>query len=171
MNEAVSDNVEIQPRDGVKPPFCCLGNDIFDVFLPSMGANCFTILAYFERRVFSDPQLKHSVREVADTTELGVTTVLRSLEILQHLGLIKLKRFRGSKHSECQLLDSREAAERLGAEYHRKTLSFSLPPKIAQRLTLEVKALRHRQQGKRSQAARCKQEDSSGAVSQNLSKN
>ena len=148
MSEAASDSAEIPPRGESKPPFFWLGNEVFDVFLPIMGADCFTIYAYFARSEFSNPKLKHSVRETANATKLGLTTVSRSLEILQHLRLIKLIRFRGSKDSECQVLDAREVAGRLGAHYDRKGLSFSLPREVDQRLNCEVMALRQRQQGK-----------------------
>jgi hypothetical protein len=150
MNETASDLAEIPLRGKVKDPFCCIGNEVFDVFLPIMGTDCFALYAYFARKVFHDPRLKHSVRDLADATELGVTTVSRSLEILEHLRLVKLIRFGGSKDSECQLLDSRVLADRLGAKYHPRTLSFSLPPKVNQRLEAEVSALRERQQGKPS---------------------
>jgi hypothetical protein len=155
MNETVSDSAGIPPRGEVKPkpPFFWLGNEIFDVFLPIMGADCFTIYAYFTRRIFSDPKLKHSIREVAGATKLSPATVFRSLEILEYLRLIKLVRFQGGKGSECQLLEAKEVANCLGAEYHPKTLSFSLPPNVAQRLKVDVKALRKRQQGKSSQTA------------------
>jgi hypothetical protein len=128
-----------------------MGNQDFDVFLPIMGAACFTLYAYFVRKAFLDPKLKHSVRGLADVTGLGITTVMRSLEIMEYMRLVKLTRFGGGKDSECQLLDSREVASRLGVQFHRRTLSFSLPPQVSQRLKAEVKALREKQQGKSSQ--------------------
>jgi len=153
MTEAPSASAEIPPRGKPKSPYCWLGNELVDVFLPIMGADCLAIYAYFARREFSDPKLKHSVREVADATKLGITTVSRSLEILEHLGLIKLTRFGGCKGSECQLLDSREVAARLGAEYHSRTLSFSLAPDVAYRLNTELETLRDKQQRKLSRTA------------------
>jgi len=150
MNLAALDSTQIPVRGEVKAPFCCIGNEVSDCFLPIMGADCHTLYSLFARRSFSDPKLRHNVRELAQATNLGVATVSRSLEVLEHLRLVKLTRFGGSKDSECQLLDSREVALRLGAEYHRVTLSFSLPPNVTQRLKAEVKALRERRQGKLS---------------------
>lgn len=144
---------EIAPRGKPKPPFFCLGNELCDVFLPIIGAECFAVYAYFVRREFTDPKLKHSIREVAAATKLSPATVSRSLEILEHLALLQLTRFRGSKESECKLRDSREVALSLGAEYHKKTLSFALPPDVAQRLTSELKALHEKQQGKAARRA------------------
>ncbi len=150
MNLAAQDAAEIPLRGEVKAPFCCTGNEVFDCFLPIMGAACHTLYSLFERRYFSDPKLKHNVRELAQATQIGIATVSRSLEVLEHLRLVKLARFGGSRDSECQLLDSREAVLRLGGKYHRTTLSFSLPPNVTQRLRAEVNALREGQQGKSS---------------------
>ena len=96
MNEAASDCAEIPLRGEVKAPFCCIGNEVFDVFLPIMGADCFALYSSFARRVFSNPKLRHTVRDLADATGIGVSTVSRSLEILEHLRLVKLIRFGGS---------------------------------------------------------------------------
>lgn len=148
MNLAVPDAAEIPLRGQVKAPFCCIGNEVFDVFLPVMEGDCFTLYAYLVRRVFHDSKLKHSVRELAAATAIGITTVARSLEVLEHLRLVKLIRFGGSKNSECQLIDSWELAMRLGAKYNSKTLSYSLPPDVADRLKAEVKRLREQQQKK-----------------------
>jgi hypothetical protein len=60
-----------------------------------------------------------------------------------------LRRFRGNKKSECDLLDSRAAALRLGAKYNARTTVFSFPLDVAQRLRSEVFALREKQQGKK----------------------
>lgn len=119
-----------------------------DVFLPLMGSDCLAVHAYFKRIEYSNPKLVHSVRIIAKATGIDDSTVCRSLEILEYLGLIKLTRFRGSKESECQLRDSREAANRLGAIYNARSVSFSLPPEVEKRLKAEVASIRERQQGK-----------------------
>jgi hypothetical protein len=150
MNEAAPDAAEIPPRGEIKAPFCCIGNEVFDIFLPIIGADCFMLYTFFVRRVYSDPKLRHTLRGLADATGIGISTVSRSLEILEHLRLVKLTRFGGSKESECELKDSRVVLSRLGAKYQSKTLSFSLPLKVAERLKAEVLALREKQQGKSS---------------------
>lgn len=153
MSLAAPDGVEIPLRGKVKPPFCCIGNEVFDVFLPVIGADCLAVYAYLVRRVFFDPKLKHSVRGLADATGVSTATVARSLEILEHLQLVKLSWFGGSRNSECKLKDSRVVAERLGAKYNLKTLSYLLPPDVADRLKAEVKELREQQQKKSSPIA------------------
>ena len=55
MSEATPNDADIAPRGKVKDPFCLIGNHDFDVFLPIMGADCFTIYAYFVRRVSVTP--------------------------------------------------------------------------------------------------------------------
>jgi hypothetical protein len=152
MNEAASDYAEIPPRGEPTPPFCWVGNEVFDVWLPIMGADCLTLYALFARRVYFDPKLKHTVRELAEATEIGITTVSRCLKILEYLRLVKLTRFGGSKDSECELKDSWFAANRLGVTYDSGTHSYSLPPQVAQRLISEVKAIREKQQGKMPQS-------------------
>ena len=153
MKEGFSDVPKVPLKDKRKTAFCCIGNEIFDVFLPIMGADCFAVYGYFRRIEFTNRKLIHTIRGITESTEIGSTTVSRSLEILEHLGLIKLFRFGGSRDSECQLVDSTGLAFRLGAKYHRQTLSFSLPPTVAERLKAEVAAIRERQQGKSSPEA------------------
>jgi hypothetical protein len=150
---ATPDATEIPPRYKIKAPFCLIGNQDFDVFLPIMGADCFTIYAYFVRCHFRDPKLRHTVRGLADATGIGASTVSRSLEVLEHLALVRLTRFGGCKHSECELKDSWVVANRLGAIYHPGTLSYSLSPEDAERLKADVKALREKQQGKSTPTA------------------
>jgi hypothetical protein len=148
MREQVTDAGMSAPRKKITSPSFFTGNEVIDVFLPIMGADCFTVYGYFKRIEFTSPKLTHSVRAIANATKIDSTTVFRSLEILKQLGLIKLTRFRGSRGSECQLIDSRELAISLGAEYHRETVSFSLSPEVANRLIAQIKALREKQQSK-----------------------
>lgn len=137
----------------ITSPSFFTGNEVIDVFLPIMGAESFTVYSYFKRIEFTNPTLTHSIRGIAEATGIGDSTVSRSLEILEHLGLIKLTRFRGSRGSECKLLESRAVAIGMGAQYHRRTVSFSLPPQVAHRLRAEIKTLREKQQGKTSPKA------------------
>ena len=148
MKGEASNAADFPLRGKVRDPFCCIGNEVFDVFLPIMGADCFAVYACFARMVFSNPKLKHTVRGMASATGLGVTTVFRSLEILERLGLMQVIRFGGGKRSECQLFDERELVNRLGAVYNRSSVSFSLPPEVAERLNAEVTSIRTKQQGK-----------------------
>lgn len=151
MNQTNSGDV---PLRGEKPtlPFCWQGKELYDIFLPIIGADCLAVYSYFTSIVFSDPKLRHSVRSLSKQADVGATTVSRSLEILAHLGLVKLIHRRGSRKSECQLLDSREVAKRLGAVLNRRTLLFSMPPEVTRKLRAEVEAIRKRQQGKSLQA-------------------
>jgi hypothetical protein len=137
-----------------RPPFFMLGNEILDVFQPIMGPHCFTIYSLLARRAFKNPELKHSLRELAGATKLGASTVSRSLEIMVQLGLVKLVRRGGSQDSECELLNSWEAAKRLEATYEKKSLSCALPREVRLRLEKEVKEIRARQQGKKAQNVR-----------------
>lgn len=147
MNEVASVVAESPIKCNRQTPFCCLGNEVFDVFLPLMGTDCLSIYALFKRKEFSNPKLRHTVRGLAEGTDVGTATVSRAVEILEYLGLTKITRFGGSRESECQLLDSERAAAHLGAKYNRKTLSYSLAPEIARRLKIEIKAIRKKQQG------------------------
>ena len=154
MNGSSSYSRGPREKEQERPPFFLLGNEILDVFQPIIGPHCFTTYSHLARRVFKNPELKHSVRDLARASRLGPSTVSHSLEVLAHLGLVKLVRRGGSQESECELLNSWEAAKRLGAEYLKKSLSWSLPPDVELRLEKEVKAIRARQQGKKAQAVR-----------------
>ena len=140
MNGAIGFGQKTREREQGRPPFFLLGNEILDVFQPIMGPHCYTIYSHLVRRNFKNPELRHSVRDLAVATKLGATTVLRCLEILAYLGLVKLKRRGGSQESECELLDSSEAAKRLGARYAKRSLSWSLPPEMATRSHAEIDA-------------------------------
>lgn len=94
------------------------------MLLPIVGTECFTVYASFARKVFSNPKLRHTVRDLADATGIGFSTVSRSLKILERLRLVNLTRFGGSKDSQCQLLDSRVLANRLSAICDPATLAY-----------------------------------------------
>jgi hypothetical protein len=148
MSEAAPNDSEIPPRGEPQSPFCWIANEVLQVFLPVMGPDCLAIYVFFAGKVFTNPKLRHTVRDLAEATRVGPTTVSRCLEILEYLRLVKLTRFGGSRDSECRLLDSRAAVNRLGAAFDPATLSYSLPPEVASRLKNEVNAIRTRQQGK-----------------------
>ncbi len=136
-----------------KSPFFQIGSEIAHVFLPLMGSDCFTIYVYLASRCFKNPELEHTTLELKDATRIGASTVCRSLEILESLGLIRLIRRGGSQKSRCTLLDSEKAAEDLGAVYQQKTLSWSLPNEAKQDIKAKIEEIRQRQQGKRDQKA------------------
>ncbi|HEX4004715.1 MAG TPA: hypothetical protein VHX60_00940 [Acidobacteriaceae bacterium] len=148
MNEPIPGIAAIPLRGKPTTPFCWQGGEIYDFFLPIMGADCLAVYGCFTRMEFSNPKLTHSIRGIAGATGLSDATVSRSLEILEYLGLIKLTRFGGSRDSECQLLDSRAVAIGMGVQYNRVGTSFSFPHQVLQRLVAQVKALREKQQGK-----------------------
>jgi hypothetical protein len=152
MNRASSYSREPREKEQDRPPFFQLGNEILDLFQPIMGAHCFTIYSHLVRRVFKNPLLKHTVRDLAKAAKQGTTTVSRSLEVMAHMGLVKLVRRGGSQQSECKLLDAWKAAKRFGAVYERKTLSCSFPHEAMLRLENDVKEIRARQQGKKGQS-------------------
>ena len=125
-----------------------MGNEVIDAFLPLMGAEAFAVYGYLKRIKFTNPELRHTVRDIGPHTKRSASTVSRSLEILQHLKLVELIRFGGNKASECKLLDSKKAALSLGAIYDSKTISWSLPRDKAKRLGHEIATICERQQGR-----------------------
>lgn len=154
MIETIPNRCEIERRERRRTPFFQLGNEILDVFQPIMGRECLAVYCQLVRRAFKDPELKHSVLELSTATGMGTATVSRSLEVLEHLVLIQLIRCGGSQKSQCRLLDSEEAAERLGATYHKISLRWSLAKETKQSLRTEIKRIRQRQQGKCTESAR-----------------
>lgn len=152
MNASVPIDVDLPLREK-KPtrPFCWVGNEIVDLYVPIIGPDCFAVYIYFARRYHSNPTLKHDVREIACSCRLKPTTVCRSLEVMEHLQLIQLVRFGGSRKSECKLLDVWGVASRLGAEFNAKTQLYHFPETVIARLVMEVREIRMRQQGKAGQ--------------------
>lgn len=129
-------------------PYFLVGIEVVDVLLPIAGPSCLTIYCYLARWEYKNPDLNHSVREIASATGISRVAVARSLDILEHLQLVTLIRRGGCQESRCRLMDSVEAVRRLGAEYDPKTLSWTFPPEQQQRLRTEVKAIREKLQGK-----------------------
>lgn len=129
-------------------PFFKIGNEVMDVLQPIMGPQCFTVYCHLKRCQFRNPDLKHTIRDVASATSLSRTTISRSIEILVHLGLVEVHRVGGSQESEAKLLDAAEAAASLGARYDRRTLSWVIPPERLETLQAELKSIRLRQQAK-----------------------
>ena len=146
---ASSDEVLVV-RDKRETPFFQLGNEILDVFQPIIGPECLAVYSHLVRRAFRDPELSHSILDLKEKTGLGATTVSRSLELLEYVGLIQRILSGGSQKSKCKLLDSENAAKRLGAQYAKRTLSWSLQDSARERLQGAVEEIRERQQGKRS---------------------
>ena len=148
MSETGGNSLEIPARKkNPSHPFLWIGNEVFDLFLPIVGTDCFAVYAYFVRRYHSDPFLKHDIRNVADSCGLSASTASRACEVLEHLRLLKLCRFGGSRQSECELFDSWAVALRLGAEYDSNSKSYRFPAHVSQRLKSEIRTIRERQQG------------------------
>jgi len=119
-----------------------------------MGPHCFVVYSHLARRAFTNPELKHSILDLKSASNLGAATVSRSFEVLAHFGLIQLIRCGGSQKSKCKLLDTVDAAKRLGATYQKRSLSWSLPDETKERLQAECEAIRQRQQGKPQRGAK-----------------
>lgn len=43
MSEGPENFREASQKGKLKSPFCCIGGEVFDVFLPIMGAESFTV--------------------------------------------------------------------------------------------------------------------------------
>jgi len=125
-----------------------MGNEVITAFLPLMGPDSFAVYAYLKCKEFINRALRHSVRELAASINRSVSTVSRSLEILEYLKLVRITHYGGNKESECELLNSKSAALNLGAVYSRASVSFFLQEHVRNRLGDEIDALRSRQQGK-----------------------
>lgn len=149
MSESASTDAEF-PLRGEKPshPFLWIGNETLDLYVPIMGPDCLAVYAYFARRFHANRTLTHDIRSIAPQCGLKPSTVSRVLEVLEHLQLVKLFRFGGSRQSECQLSDAYTIAARLGAAFDSNTQTYRLPEQVSERLKAEVCAIREAQQGK-----------------------
>jgi hypothetical protein len=149
MSESSSTDAGL-PLRGEKPshPFLWIGNEVLDLYVPIIGPDCLAVYAYFSRRYHPDHTLRHDIRSIARSCCLNPTTVSRALEVLNHLQLVKLIRFGGSRQSECQLPDVWTIVNRLGAKFDPRTQSYRFPEPVFKQLTAEVCEIRVRQQGK-----------------------
>jgi len=155
MSKPVSTDGEFPLRGKKLPhPFLSIGNELFDLYVPIMGADCFAVYAYFARRRHSNPTLRHDIRTIAQSCDMSASTVSRALEVLENLQMVKLTRFGGSRDSECLLFDSWTVATRLGATFDSNSQSYRFPGQVSEQLKADVSAIRKRQQGKANQKSR-----------------
>lgn len=154
MTESATADAEF-PLRVEKPfhPFFWIGHEVFDLYVQIMGPDCYAVYNYFARRYHSDPTLTHDIRSMAPSCGLKPSTISRALEVLEHLELVKLIRFKGSRASECQLSDAWVIANRLGAKFDSNSQTYQFPLQVSERLKSEVHAIRQRQQGKPSRDA------------------
>jgi predicted transcriptional regulator len=131
-------------------PFFTLPKALSDVFQPNMRPADFAVYAVLARRANFTANANNSMRELAKAANVSTATALRSIEMLEHLGLVTRTRRGGSQANEYDLVNALEAATKLGAVYHKRTVSYSLSTENIKRLQDSIRELERNQRNARS---------------------
>jgi predicted transcriptional regulator len=126
-------------------PFYMLPKALTDVFQPHMRPADFAVYAVLARRENLTASANNSMRELATAANISPATVLRSIETLVHLGLIKRTRRGGSQADEYRLANVLEAAKKWNATYDKLSVSYSLSRENMKRLRGAVTSKRTKQ--------------------------
>lgn len=146
MNGA-NPNLPETAREQHSPPHYSILKVVTDIFQPNMPPACFGVYSALARRDNFTLNPNNSMRKLAAAANVSPATASRAVETLVHLELIERTRHGGSQPDSYKLLDAWEAAKKWGAEYVKRSVSYSLPQENRQRLKARVKAL---QAGQRS---------------------
>ena len=144
--------IEVRVRDKRKPGHCWQDNELYDAWQPIIGPHAVNIYVNLTRNSYSST-IEYSVRRLADATGISRTAVWRNLRVMEHVGMLRLQRGSGSSTSTCELLDLKEAAEKLGAVYNRRQASFVFTDGKLASLRMEVVQLRKSMQSKSPESA------------------
>jgi hypothetical protein len=144
---------EIRVRDNRPSRFCWQDNELYDVFQPIIGSHAMVVYANLSRLAWGQPKIEIGVRKLATLTGQGEATVWRNVEVLAFLGVLRIEKGKGSAPSVFELCDLKDAAEALGATYHRHRASHVLSESRITELSTAVAALRKKLQGKNDKPA------------------
>jgi hypothetical protein len=119
--------VRARVRDQRKPGHCWQDNELYDVFQPVIGAQGAHVYAVMTRWIFGHRvKVGMGVREIATESGVSRSAAARSILAMEHLGMLRREAGRGSQSSLYELLDLKEAAEALGAQWNPERFSFQL---------------------------------------------
>ena len=143
--------MEVRVRDKRQPGYCWQDNELIDVFQPIVGAIGVAVYVNLTRAAYGESRVTYTVRKLADTMGPGTgrTSVWRSLRVLEHVGVLRLIKGKGSGESICELCNLKDAAEALGAVYNSRRTSFALPEERIAAERAKVEALLRATQGKK----------------------
>jgi hypothetical protein len=140
-------NDQIGLRDQRKPGYCWQENELYDAFLPIIGAMPAHVYAQATRYCYKTTA-RFSLREMADSSGISKDTVRRSLLVMQEIGMLRARDGAPGKAAEYELVDLKDLAAHLGAQYDRKRASYIFPAAIAAALRNKVQAVLGKSQGK-----------------------
>lgn len=137
----------VKVRDKRRPGHCWQDNELYDAWQPIVGPHAVNVYVNLTRDAYAST-IEYSVRKLADATGISKSAVWRNLKVMEHVGMLRLETGAGSAGSVCELLDLKEAAEKLGAVYNRQRASFLFTDMAVARLRAGVTEMRRRMQEK-----------------------
>jgi len=128
----------VKLRDIRNPGWFWAQNELFDVFLPLIGANGVVVYMAMCRLLPHRPDGRLSLREIADNSGVSKSAVGRSRADLVALGMIAEKATGTTSRSTFELLDLRAAAE-VGPEELQRRLTLSQTRELPSETVPELK--------------------------------
>lgn len=130
-----------------KPGHSWQDNELYDVFQPLIGPHGVSLYCNLSRRAYGEV-LEYSLRELGDKTGMSRMTVARTMAVMEHLGMVRVRIGRGSAAGEFALVDLKDLAEALGARPIQNGKSHLLDAEALTRLRAECAAVRARLDGR-----------------------
>jgi len=129
----------IGKRDKRNPGHCWQDNELYDVFQPVIGHVAAHVFAAMTRWCYGS-EVRIGLRELAEEAGPGRSTVHRATMAMQAVGMIRIQGGRGRGSAAYELLDLKEAARALGAQWDPRRASYVLNKSQVQELKKRVAA-------------------------------
>lgn len=138
---------QIGLRDRRKPGHCWQDNELYDAFQPIIGS--LPVLVYVQAtRDCYGSMSKFSLRGMAESSGISKDTVRRALLVMQEIGMLRARGGSPGRAAEYDLVDLKDLAAHLGAQFDRKRSSYLFPKAIAAELRTKVDKVLGKTQGK-----------------------
>lgn len=123
----MSETGRVALRDKRKPGHCWQDNEAYDVFQPVIGAAAIHVYAVLTRFARGH-EVQMGIRDLEMESGTSRSAVARSLIAMEQVGMLRRRMGRGTAAAAYELLDLKEAARALGAEWSPHRASWVLPP-------------------------------------------
>lgn len=114
---------DVRLRDKRKPGHCWQDNELYDAFGPVIGADAVLVYVQMTRHCYGT-EIRCSSRELAAECGKSKNTVLRSLRVMERVGMLRAVGGGQRKAAEYHLADLKELAMHHGASYDSRRVSY-----------------------------------------------
>jgi hypothetical protein len=138
---------QIGLRDRRKPGHCWQDNELYDAYQPVIGSLPVLVYVQATRHCYGS-MAKFSLRSMAESSGISKDTVRRALLIMQEIGMLRACGGAPGRAAEYELVDLKDLAAHLGAQYDRRRASYVFPEAIVAELRAKVEKVLGKTQGK-----------------------